>query len=120
MEEYSQSQGMARRPVAKKKLNRNSMTVATKPAACPPSQIVPAKTAIQQPWPMTANIMSLRRPRLEKISIMSGLRHGSTYRSIVQIGTREEKKYAIPLKPANSNAVWWDIPTDCSKMTVAY
>jgi hypothetical protein len=28
-----------------------------------------------------------------------------TYRSIVQIGTIEEKKYAIPLKPAKSNAV---------------
>jgi hypothetical protein len=66
-----QSQGMARRPTAKKKLNRNSITVATKPEAWDPSQTVPARIAIQQPCPITANIISLRRPRLYRVSISS-------------------------------------------------
>lgn len=66
-----QSQGMARRPTAKKKLNINSITVATKPEEWVPSQTVPAKIAMQHPCPMTANIMSLRRPRLYYFSIYS-------------------------------------------------
>ena len=44
-----QSQGIASRPTAKKKLNKNSMTVATKPAACPPFHTVPARIAMQAP-----------------------------------------------------------------------
>ena len=58
------SQGIARSPTPKKKLKRNNITVATIPEAWLPSQTVPARIAIQQPWPITANIINLRRPSL--------------------------------------------------------
>jgi hypothetical protein len=44
---YSRSQGIANRPTAKKKLKRNSMMMATIPAALPPFETVPARMAIQ-------------------------------------------------------------------------
>jgi hypothetical protein len=70
------SQGMASKPTAKKKLKRNSITMATIPAAWLPSETVPAKMAMQAPCPATAKSMSLRRPR----------------RSMTQMGIREEIK----------------------------
>lgn len=39
--------GIASNPTAKKKLNRNSITTATKPQVLPPFETVPARTAIQ-------------------------------------------------------------------------
>lgn len=54
---------MASRPMAKKKLNMNSMMAATIPAGLLPLDTVPARMAMQQDWPMTAKSISLRRPR---------------------------------------------------------
>lgn len=42
------------------------------------------------------------------------------HRSIVQIGIKDETKYATPLKPATNKAVLWSIPTELSKITVLY
>lgn len=71
----------------------NSITVATRPAAWPPSQTVPAKMAIQQPCPTTANIINFRRPSLHFISgTEKSMEIGASYRSITQMGTKEEKK----------------------------
>lgn len=80
------SQGIASKPTAKKKLNRKSMRMATIPALLLPLETVPARIAMHAPWPTAAKSISLRRPR----------------RSIIQIGTREDRKYATPLNPANS------------------
>jgi hypothetical protein len=67
---------MAKRPIAKKKLKRKSITEATIPADLPPFDTVPARIAIQAHWPAAAKSMSFRRPSL----------------SITQIGTIEERK----------------------------
>ena len=69
---------IASKPTAKKKLNRNNITVATIPAEVLPSWTVPARMAMQHPWPTTANSINFRRPK----------------RSMVQIGTKVEKKSA--------------------------
>lgn len=58
------SQATPNKPTPKKKLNRNSITVATIPAAWPPSNTVPARIAMQPHWPAAAKSMSLRRPSL--------------------------------------------------------
>jgi hypothetical protein len=65
-----QSQGIARRPTPKKKLNRKSMTVATIPEAWLPSHTVPAKIAMQQHWPAAAKSINLRRPSLSALEII--------------------------------------------------
>lgn len=78
---------MARRPTAKKKLKAKSITAAMMPHAVPPSYTVPARIAMQQHCPIAAKSISFRLPS----------------RSIVQIGTSEEAKYAMPLNPANSS-----------------
>ena len=67
---------MARRPTAKKKLKRKSMTTATIPHAVLPSFTVPARIAMQTHCPAAAKSINLRLPR----------------RSITQIGTIAEKK----------------------------
>lgn len=48
--EYSEgkSQGMANRPTAKKKLNRNNMVAATIPVPLPVTDVVPARTAMHE------------------------------------------------------------------------
>lgn len=63
------SHGMASIPTAKKKLNRNSIAEATMPEAVLPFDTVPARIDIQQHMPMTANSISLRRPRRSRIQI---------------------------------------------------
>ena len=115
------NQATPRNPIPKKKLNRNSITVATIPASWPPSHTVPAKIAMQAHWPLAAKSMSLRRPSLNHY-YLSHLRYSedTTYRSITHIGTIAEKKYATPLNPATSRAVLWSIPTELSKITVLY
>ena len=63
------SHGIASIPTAKKKLNKKSIAEATMPEALFPFDTVPARTAIQQHIPMTANNMSFRRPSLSRIQI---------------------------------------------------
>ncbi|KAK5635813.1 hypothetical protein RRF57_011525 [Xylaria bambusicola] len=84
---YLRSHGIASRPTAKKKLNKKSTTIATIPAGLDPFDTVPAKIAMQAAWPVAAKSMSLRRPS----------------RSMIQMGTSDEKKYATPLKPASKS-----------------
>lgn len=80
------------------------MTMATIPALLLPSDTVPARTAMHAHWPAAAKSMSFLRPS----------------RSMIQIGINDEKKYAIPLKPASRSERLCDIPTDFWKMTGAY
>lgn len=98
------SQGMASKPTAKKKLKRNSITIATRPHGLLPSATVPARMAMLIPCPAQAKSIKLRRPS----------------RSSNQIGINDERKYAMPLKPARSKAVEWGMPTETSKITGAY
>ena len=98
------SQGMASMPTAKKKLKRNSITIATRPHPLLPLETIPARIAMQSPCPAQAKSIRLRRPR----------------RSRHQIGTSDEMKYAMPLKPARSKEVECGMPTETSKMTGAY
>ncbi|KAH3669256.1 hypothetical protein OGAPHI_001377 [Ogataea philodendri] len=56
------SHGMASSPTAKKKLNANSITVATIPQAVLPLETVPARIAMQAPWPVAAKSINFLRP----------------------------------------------------------
>ena len=42
------------------------------------------------------------------------------YLSMVQIGIKDDRKYATPLKPESNSDKLWDRPTDSSKITGAY
>lgn len=101
--ENLRNQGIANNPTAKKKLNKNSMTVATRPAEVEPFQTVPARIAMQAHWPAAAKSISFRLPSL----------------SMIQIGMSDEKKYATPLKPARRRARSCERPTDSWKMVGA-
>ena len=81
------SQGMASKPMPKNMSNRDIHTIATIPQFDPHAPVeaatVPARTAMQQPCPVTAKCIRIRRPIL----------------SMIQIGINDDNQNAMPKKP---------------------
>ena len=68
------------------------MTVATYPALVDPLETVPARIAMHAACPAAANNMSFLRPRLETSATEIILELMLIYRSISQIGIKDDRK----------------------------